>query len=67
MRFVPVDCVTTYDLYWLQVAPLFAIHDMPKTPGDGEQFIGGPGNQTTRIELQVTLLVTRPSTWHRRC
>ncbi len=40
---------------WSQVAPLFAIHDMPKTPGDGDQFVGGPGNQTTRIELQVLL------------
>ena len=39
-----------------QVAPLFAIHGLPKTPEDGESFLGGPGNEMTRSELQVGLL-----------
>ncbi len=37
-----------------QVAPLFAIHGLPKTPGDGESFLGGPGNEMTRSELQAS-------------
>ena len=28
-----------------QVAPLFAIHGLPKTPADGETFVGSPGNE----------------------
>ena len=36
-----------------QVAPLFAMHGLPKTPEDGESFLGGPGNEMTRSELQV--------------
>lgn len=39
----------------LQVAPLFAIHGLPKTPEDGESFVGGPGSEMTRSELQVGL------------
>ena len=42
----PAACVA-------QVAPLFAIHGLPKTPEDGESFLGGPGNEMTRSELQV--------------
>jgi hypothetical protein len=35
------------------VAPLFAIHGLPKTPEDGESFVGGPGSEMTRNELEV--------------
>ena len=38
-----------------QVAPLFAIHGLPKTPEDGESFLGGPGSEMTRSELQARL------------
>ena len=38
----------------MQVAPLFAIHGLPKTPEDGESFLGGPGNEMTRSELQAS-------------
>jgi mitogen-activated protein kinase 1/3 len=38
----------------LQVAPLFAIHGLPKTPEDGESFLGGPGNEMTRSQVLST-------------
>lgn len=37
-----------------QVAPLFAITGLPKTPEDGESFLGGPGHEMTRTELQAS-------------
>ena len=40
----------------LQVAPLFAIlQAMPKTPEDGQSFLGNLGDETTRRELQARL------------
>ncbi|KAI7839130.1 hypothetical protein COHA_007133 [Chlorella ohadii] len=47
----------------LQVAPLFAIHGLPKTPEDGESFLGGPGNEMTRSELQALFAVMGTPCW----
>ena len=46
-----------------QVAPLFAIQGMPKTPEDGESFTGGPGCITTRRELQALFSVVGTPAW----
>lgn len=50
----------------LQVAPLFAMHGMPKTPEDGETFDGqegSPGCETTRSELQALFAVIGTPCW----
>ncbi|KAK9811255.1 hypothetical protein WJX72_000671 [[Myrmecia] bisecta] len=49
----------------LQVAPLFAIHGMPKTPDLGETFRDqrAPGNSTTRKELQALFDVVGTPAW----
>ena len=48
------QCIFTLVHPFPQVAPLFAIHGLPKTPEDGESFLGGPGNEMTRSELQAS-------------
>lgn len=47
----------------LQVAPLFAIHGLPKTPDAGESFTGGPGSEITRRELQALFSVVGTPCW----
>ncbi|CAL5226838.1 g9703 [Coccomyxa viridis] len=47
----------------LQVAPLFAIHGLPKTPGEGEKYAGGPTNSVTRKELGALFDVTGTPSW----
>ncbi|PSC67989.1 Mitogen-activated kinase 14 isoform A [Micractinium conductrix] len=47
----------------LQVAPLFAIHGLPKTPADGETFVGSPGNEMTRSELAALFAVIGTPCW----
>ncbi|KAL4422575.1 hypothetical protein ABPG75_008772 [Micractinium tetrahymenae] len=47
----------------LQVAPLFAMHGLPKTPEDGETFTGSPGNEMTRNELAALFAVIGTPCW----
>ncbi|KAL4424747.1 hypothetical protein ABPG77_000090 [Micractinium sp. CCAP 211/92] len=47
----------------LQVAPLFAMHGLPKTPEDGETFVGSPGNEMTRNELAALFAVIGTPCW----
>lgn len=47
----------------LQVAPVFAIHGLPKTPDTGEKFQEGPGNPTTRQELHALFDVIGTPAW----
>jgi hypothetical protein len=47
----------------LQVAPVFAIHGAPVTPGPGELFLGGPGSSITRQELHALFDVIGTPSW----
>lgn len=47
----------------LQVAPVFAIHGMPKTPKDGERFECGASNPITRQELEALFDVIGTPAW----
>lgn len=48
----------------LQVAPLFAIHGMPRTPGEGERYGGEEaGNSITRSELHALFKVIGTPSW----
>mmetsp|Transcript_20906 Transcript_20906/g.62924 ORF Transcript_20906/g.62924 Transcript_20906/m.62924 type:complete len:762 (-) Transcript_20906:527-2812(-) len=46
----------------LQVAPLFAIHGMPKTPGSGDKF-DGVSDRVTRQELKALFDVIGTPSW----
>lgn len=59
-RIAHVGSATTPNL---QVAPLFAISGLPKTPEDGETFLGSPGNEMTRSELQALFAVIGTPCW----
>ena len=62
-RVARVGSATTPNLL---VAPLFALHGgLPKTPGDGERFLGGPGCEITRVELGALFDVVGTPAWVR--
>lgn len=46
-----------------QVAPLFAMHGLPKTPQDGDTYVGSPGNEMTRNELAALFAVIGTPCW----
>ena len=47
----------------LQIAPLFALQGMPKTPNNGETF-GRPESETTRKELEALFDVIGTPAWY---
>lgn len=47
----------------LKVSPVFCITGFPKTPSSGDHYEAGPGNATTRTELEALFQVIGTPAW----
>jgi len=47
----------------LRVSPVFCITGFPKTPSSGDRYEAGPGNVTTRTELEALFQVIGTPAW----